>query len=94
MKHTKSRGGGMGVDISGINKNPENYQWWARTMHQRSQFLAKTLAMAQLEKGDNGNEQYNLQSTAIQRSEKNIESVVEAFENLLNLLDVENKEGI
>ena len=60
-------------------------------MHQRSQFLAKTLAMAQLEKGDNGNENCDLRPTEIQRSEKNIESVVEAFENLLNPLDVEDK---
>ena len=56
MKHAKSRDGDMGVGISGISNNPEAYQQWARTMHQRSQFLAKTLAMAQLEKGDNGNE--------------------------------------
>ena len=56
MKHAKSRGGGMG--ISGISNNPEAYQQWAKTMDQRSQFLAKTLAVAQLEKGDNGNEHF------------------------------------
>ena len=58
------------------------------------QFLAKILAMAQLEKRDNGNEQCDLQPTAIQRSEKNVELVVEAFENLLNPLYVEDKEII
>ena len=63
-------------------------------MHQRSQFLAKTLAMAQLEKGDNGNEHCDMRPTEIQQSKKNVESVVEAFENLLNTLDVEDKEGI
>ena len=45
-------------------------------MHQRSQFLAKTLAMAQLEKGDNGNENFDLQPTEIPQPKKNIESVV------------------
>ena len=54
MKHVKSRGGGMGVGISDISNNLQTYQRWARTVHQRSQFLAKTLAMTQLEKGDNG----------------------------------------
>ena len=94
MKHAKSRGGGMGVGNSGISNNPEAYQRWTRTMHQRSQFLAKILVTAQLEKGDNGNEHCDLRPTEIQRSEKNVESVVEAFENLLNPLDVEDKEGI
>ena len=92
MKHAKSRGSGMGVGISGVSNNPEAYQRWARTMHQRSQFLAKTLAMAQLEKGDNGNEYCDLRPTEI--SEKNVGSVVEAFDNLLNPLDVEDKECI
>ena len=91
MKHAKSRGVGMGVGISGISNNPEAYQRWARTIHQRSQFLAKSLTMAQLEKGDNRNEHCDLQLTVIQRSEKIVESVVEAFENLLNPLDVEDK---
>ena len=54
--------------------------------------------MAQLEKGnehcDNGNEHCDLRPTEIQWSEKNLESVVESFENPLNPLDVENKEGI
>ena len=49
--------------------------------------------MAQLERGDNGNEQCDLRLTAIQQSERNVESVVEAFENL-NPLDVENKDPI
>ena len=39
MKHAKSRGGGMGVSISGISNNLEAYQQWVKTMHQRSQFL-------------------------------------------------------
>ena len=47
MKHAKSRGVCRGVGISGISNNPEAYQRWARTKHQRSQFLAKTLAIAQ-----------------------------------------------
>ena len=42
------------VGISGISNNPGAYQRWTRIMHQRNQFLAKTLAMTQLEKGDNG----------------------------------------
>ena len=46
----------MGVGISGISYNPQAYQRWARTVHQQSQFLPKTLAMTQLENGDNGNE--------------------------------------
>ena len=94
MKHAKSRGGGVGVGISGTSNNPEAYQRWARTVHQRSQFLAKTLAMAQLKKGDNENGHCDLRPTEIQRSEKNVESVVESFENPLNPLDVEDKEGI
>ena len=49
--------------------------------------------MAQLERGDNGNEQCDLRLTAIQQSERNVESVVEAFENVIPL-DVENKEAI
>ena len=60
-------------------------------MHQRSQFLAKTLAMAQLEKGDNGKENCDLRPTEIPQPKKNIESVVEAFENFLNPLNVEDK---
>ena len=36
MKHAKSKGGGMGVCISGISNNPEAYQRCARTIHQRS----------------------------------------------------------
>ena len=53
-----------------------------------------TSAMRKLEKGGNGNEQYNLQSTVIQWFKKIVKSVVEAFENLLNSLDAKNKEGI
>ena len=95
MKHAKSRGGGMTTSISGTSNKPETYQRWARAMHQRSKFLAKILAMAQLEKGNNGNEQWYLRPAMIQRSEKkNVESVVEPFENLLNTFDVEDKEGI
>ena len=48
MKHAKSRGARMSVGISGINNDPEAYQRWARTMNQRIQLLAKTLAMTQL----------------------------------------------
>ena len=88
MKHAKSRGGGKGVGVSGISNNREVYQQWARTMHQEN------LAMAQLEKSDNGNEHYDLGPSEIQQSEKNNESSAEAFENLLHLLDVEYKEGI
>ena len=94
MKHAKSRGSGMGEGISGISNNSEAYQRWARTMHQRSQFLAKTLEMAQLEKGHNGNEHCDLRPTEIQQSKKNVESVAEAFENHLKPLDMEDKEGI
>ena len=36
----------------------------------------------------------DIRPTEIQQSKKNVESVVEAFENLLNTLDVEDKEGI
>ena len=54
MKHAKSRGGGKCVGVSGISNNQEVYQQWARTMHQQN------LAMAQLEKSDNGNEHYDL----------------------------------
>ena len=50
--------------------------------------------MAQLEKDFNGNEHCHLRPTEMQRSKKNVESVVEAFENLLNPLGVEDKEGI
>ena len=63
-------------------------------MHKRSQFLAKTLTMVQLEKSYNGCQQCNLQSATIQRFEKNVESAVEVFENLPNQLDVEDKEGM
>ena len=35
-----------------------------------------------------------LRPTEMQRSEKNVESVIEAFENLFNPLHVEDKEGI
>ena len=49
-----------------ISNNPEAYQQWARTMPQRSQFLAKTLAMAQLEKSDNGNEHCDVRPTETQ----------------------------
>ena len=80
----------MSVYISGIRNNPEAYQQWAGTMHQGSQFLAKTLVMAQLEKGDNGNENCDLLAAEIQQPKKNVESVVEAFENLLKSLDVED----
>ena len=48
------------VGISGISNNREAYQRWTRIMYQRNQFLAKTLAMTQLEKGDNGNEHCDL----------------------------------
>ena len=84
----------MGEGISGISNNPEAYQRWERTMHQRSQFIAKTLEMAQLEKGDNGKGHCDLRPTEIQQSKKNVESVAEAFENHLNPLDMEDKEGI
>ena len=63
-------------------------------MHKRSQFLAKTLTMVQLEKSYNGCQQCNQQPATIQRFEKNVESAVEVFENLPNQLDVEDKEGI
>ena len=49
-KHGKPRGGGVSIGISGISNNPEAYQQWTRTMHQRSQFFTKTLAMTQLER--------------------------------------------
>ena len=94
MKHAKSREGGIGVGISSISNNPEAYQRWATTMHQRNQFLAKILAIGLLEKCDNGNEHYDIRPTEIQRSEKNLESVVEAFENLFSPLHVEHKEGL
>ena len=60
MKYAQSRVCGMGVGISGIRNNRETFKRWARTMHQRSQFLAKTLEIGQLEKGDNGNEHCHL----------------------------------
>ena len=50
--------------------------------------------MTQLEKGDNWNEHCGLWPTEIQLSKKNVESVVEAFENVLNPVDVEDKEDI
>ena len=50
--------------------------------------------MTQLEKGDNWNEHCGLWRTEIQLSKKNVESVVEAFENVLNPVDVEDKEDI
>ena len=67
MEHVKSRGSGMGVCTSGISNNPEAYQRWKRIMHQRSQFLSKTLATAQLEKGDTVDEFSDLRSTKIQK---------------------------
>ena len=63
-------------------------------MQQRSQFLAKTLATAQLEKSDNRNEQWDLRPTEIQRCKKYTESFVEVFGNLLNTLDGKVKEAI
>ena len=63
-------------------------------MLQRSQFLAKTLSIAQLEKGDNGNEHCYPKPTEIQQSKQSVESVVDTFEKLLNQLDVEDKESI
>ena len=63
-------------------------------MQQRSQFLAKTLATAQLEKSDNRNEQCDLRPTEIQRSKKYAESFVVVFGNLLNTLDGKVKEAI
>ena len=51
--------------------------------------------MAQLEEGDNGNEHCNLRSTGTnQRSEKNVESVVEAFGKPSQPLNVEDQEGM
>ena len=51
--------------------------------------------MAQLEEGDNGNECCNLRSTGTnQRSEKNVESVVEAFGKPSQPLNVEDQEGM
>ena len=48
--------------------------------------------MAQLEEGDNGNEHCNLRSTGTnQRSEKNVESVVEAFGKPSQPLNVATK---
>ena len=63
-------------------------------MYQRSQYLAKHLAIAQLEKGDNGNDKCHLRPTKIQRSEWNAESFVAASKNLVNSLDVKDKVGI
>ena len=40
--------------------------------------------MAQLEKDFNGNEHCHLRPTEMQRSKKNVESVVQAFQKLLN----------
>ena len=50
--------------------------------------------MAQLEKGDNWVEHCELRRTEIQRSKKNVELVVEDFENLLKPFDAEGKKGI
>ena len=80
MKHAKSRGGGMTTSISGTSNKPETYQRWARTMHQRSKFLAKILAMAQLEKGNNGNALWY--------------TIYAFFVFHINTFDVEDKEGI
>ena len=66
MKYAQSRVCGMGVGISGIRNNPEAYKRWVRMRHQRSQFLAKTLEMGQLEKGDNGNEHCDLRPAQTQ----------------------------
>ena len=93
LEHVKSSVSGMGVCTSGISNNPEPYQRWERIVHQRNQFLSKTLAMVQWEKGGTGNEFCDLQSTKIQRSKKNIESVAEALKILLNTFDVEDKES-
>ena len=59
MKHAKSKDDGKGVGVSGISNNPS-------AIHQQRQFLAKTLAIAQLEKADNGNEHCDpIRDTAI-----------------------------
>ena len=63
MKHGKPQGYGIGIGISRISNNLETYQRWTRAVYQRSQFLAKTQAIAQLEKGVNGKDSviYNQQ---------------------------------
>ena len=50
--------------------------------------------MAQLENSYHDNRRGDLRPAEVQQPEKNVASVVEAFENLLSPLDVKDKEGI
>ena len=93
MRHAKSKCDGMGLGILGISNNPEA-SVMGRNNASKKSILDKMIAMACLETTEKEKEHHDLQSSEIHQSKKNVKLVKEAFENLLNPFDAENKEGI
>ena len=94
MTHAKSRGG-SGAGITGISTNASAYQRWARTTHERSQYLAATNALAGLHsmQGE-GVKHKDLRASEVEKSEVLVENVIDAVESFVNPFAISERESL
>ena len=95
MKHAKSRGGGPGVGIIGITRNPKAYQRWVLTRHHRALYLNATYRMADLTSDEHTDYQHKYaRPSQIIRSEKAVQDVLKAIDGFVNPFEIERKENL
>ena len=85
MKHCKCRGGsgGAGAGLSGLVNNPDAYQRWVRTTHERTQYVEATLSMADMLAESQGSKKHKeLRPTEI----KNCETSVNELHQWMNCI--------
>ena len=93
MKHAKSRGGGTGVGIFGITKNPTAYQCWVLIRHHRALYLNTSHRMADLTSDEHTDNQHkDTKASQIVRSKKAVQDVLKAIDQFINQFEIERKQ--
>ena len=91
VKHTKSYGGsgGCGAGLTGILTNFDAYQRWAKTTHERTQFLDVTYSKADMVPDSQGREHHkDLRQVEVKKSERCVLKAMDSITSFLNPFDV------
>ena len=97
MKYAKSRGGsgGCGAGVIGLVNDPNTYQRWVRTTHERAQYVEATFSMADMLAESRGNKKHrDLRPAEVKKSETMVSRAVAAVTSFINPFDVSDPEKL
>ena len=97
MKHAKCRGGsgGAGAGLTGLVSNPDAYQRWVRTTHERTWYVESTLSMADMLTESRGTKKHkDLRPAEVKNREKMVNRATGAVKTFLNPFDVPDKQKL